>query len=173
MTTAAPPRGPRVLRRGCGIAGYFENTASYEDEQAKVHVSEDGRFSVFIGTQSNGQGHETSYAQIVARELDVPLEDIRLIQGDSDMNEHGHGTGGSRSLVMGGAAVKAASRKIADKTRQIAAHLLEAAEGDIDAVGRRVPDCRNRPRHFLFRSGVGGLQAVPPAARNGARALSK
>ncbi len=125
------------LRRGFGIAGYFENTASYQEEQAKIHVSMDGRFSVFIGTQSNGQGHETSFAQIIARELDVPLDHIRLIQGDTDMAEHGQGTGGSRSLVMGGAAVRAASRKIADKAKRIAAHLLEAAETDIDMTDGR------------------------------------
>ena len=87
--------------------------------------------------QSNGQGHETSFAQIVARELHVPMDHIRLIQGDTDMAEHGQGTGGSRSLVMGGAAVQAASRKIADKAKRIAAHLLEAAETDIDMTDGR------------------------------------
>ena len=121
----------RGKRRGLGISAYFENTAGYQDEQAKVHVSADGRFSVFIGTQSNGQGHETTYAQIVSRALKVPEDHVRLLQGDTDTVAHGNGTGGSRSLVQGGAAVKAASAKIAEKTKRIAAHLLEAAEGDI------------------------------------------
>ena len=97
-----------------------------------MHVSADGRFSVFIGTQSNGQGHETTFAQVLSRELQVPLDHIRLVQGDTDMAPHGNGTGGSRSLVMGGAAVKAAGTKIADKAKRIAAHLLEAAEADIE-----------------------------------------
>lgn len=120
------------LRRGLGISAYFENTAGYQDEQARIHVTSDGQFAVFIGTQSNGQGHETTFAQIIARELQVPVDHIRLVQGDTDMAAHGNGTGGSRSLVQGGAAVKAASGKIAAKAKRIAAHLLEAAEGDIE-----------------------------------------
>ena len=121
----------RGLRRGVGISAYFENTAGYEEEQARIHVDAEGGFTVFIGTQSNGQGHETVFTQVLVCALGISPEKIRLVQGDSDVVTHGHGTGGSRSLIMGGAALIAAGERIAAKAKRIAAHLLEAAEADL------------------------------------------
>ena len=119
------------LRRGVGVSAYFEDTAGYQEEQARVHVNSDGQFSVYIGTQSNGQGHETTFAQILASNLKLAPERIRVRQGDSSSVSHGHGTGGSRSLIMGGEAIVQAAQKIHDKARQVAAHMFETASEDV------------------------------------------
>ena len=84
-----------------------------------------------IGTQSNGQGHETAYIQLVSQELDLPPEKIRVLQGDTDQIEHGSGTGGSRSIPVGGSALAHASRKMADNLKKFAAEKLETASRHI------------------------------------------
>ena len=127
----------RGKRRGIGISAYFENAAGHQEEQARIHVSAEGRFSAFIGTQSNGQGHETTFAQVIASELGIGVSQVRLVQGDSDSVTHGRGTGGSRSLMMGGAALLSASEKVREKAKSIAAHLLEVAPADVDASDGR------------------------------------
>ena len=89
---------------------------------------------MLIGTQSSGQGHETAYAQIVAEELDLPLERIRVIQGDSDLIATGGGTGGSRSIPVGGASLSRASKGLAEKLKRLAADKLEAGTDDLEIV---------------------------------------
>src|SRR5437773_9634492 len=84
-----------------------------------------------MGTQSSGQGHQTAYAQLAAERLGLSFEKIRVLQGDTAMIGFGRGTGGSRSLPVGGAALMHAADKLIDKGKKIAAHLLEAAEADI------------------------------------------
>ena len=84
-----------------------------------------------MGTQSSGQGHQTAYAQLASEKLGLPLEKIRVLQGDTAAIGFGRGTGGSRSLPVGGAALVHAADKLIDKGRKIAAHKLEAAEADI------------------------------------------
>jgi aerobic carbon-monoxide dehydrogenase large subunit len=90
-----------------------------------------GTLTLLMGTQSSGQGHQTAYAQLAAEKLGLPLDKIRVLQGDTDAIGFGRGTGGSRSLPVGGAALAHAADKLIDKGRKIAAHMLEAAEADI------------------------------------------
>jgi carbon-monoxide dehydrogenase large subunit len=84
-----------------------------------------------MGSQSSGQGHQTAYSQLAAERLGLPLDKIRVLQGDTDAIGFGRGTGGSRSLPVGGAALAHAADKLVAKGKKIAAHMLEAAEADI------------------------------------------
>jgi carbon-monoxide dehydrogenase large subunit len=100
-------------------------------ESATVRVNPTGTIRVFSGSSSHGQGHETSFAQLVAGELGVPMENVEIVQGDTDQVQFGTGTFGSRSAAVGGGAINAAVTKIKDKAKKLAAHLLEAAPEDI------------------------------------------
>ena len=127
----------RGKRRGIGMATYVEGCGGGGEDMAEVRVDPAGNVTIFAGSQGGGQGHPTAYAQIVAERLGVPIERIRLHQGDTDQVPFGKGTGGSRSLPVGGNAVLAASDKVLAKAKRIAAHVLEAAEGDVEfAEGR-------------------------------------
>ena len=122
---------------GLGMAYYVEACGGGGPEWADVAVAGSGEVTVRIGTQSNGQGHETAYSQIVAEHLGVPLERVRIVQGDTDIVERGSGTGGSRSLPVGGVALDKASVGVVEKGRRIASFALEAAPDDIEyAEGR-------------------------------------
>ena len=103
--------------RSMGLATYIECTAWGEGEDAKVRLEEDGTFIVFSGTQSNGQGHATAYAQFVAEHLDVPVDRVLVVQGDTGRVATGHGTGGSRSIPIGGVSVAAASQELSRKLK--------------------------------------------------------
>jgi carbon-monoxide dehydrogenase large subunit len=110
---AAEARG---LRYGRGAAFYVEIAGGSDlDEFADVRFLEDGTIEAAVGTQSNGQGHETSYAQVLAEKLGVPMEQVRIVQGDTARLEVGHGTGGSRSMVWGGGALLEAATTIIEK----------------------------------------------------------
>jgi aerobic carbon-monoxide dehydrogenase large subunit len=123
----------RGLLRGVGVASYIECTAWYGEEQGSVELGPDGRFTVLIGTQSNGQGHETAYAQVVSQYLDVPLDRIAVVQGDTDRVVSGAGTGGSRSIPIGAVMVTRASEKLVASLKELAADRLEAAVVDLEA----------------------------------------
>ncbi len=97
-----------------------------------MRLEEDGTFVVFSGTQSNGQGHATAYAQFVAEHLDVPLERVLVVQGDTGRVATGHGTGGSRSIPIGGVSVAAASQELSRKLKELASDALEAAPADLE-----------------------------------------
>ena len=103
-------------------------------ESSLVRVAPTGKVEVFTGSHSHGQGHETAFSQIVADELGVPMEDIEIVHGDTGKMPFGWGTYGSRSAAVGGSAVVTAVRKVKNKARKIAAHLLEAREDDLEAV---------------------------------------
>jgi carbon-monoxide dehydrogenase large subunit len=118
--------------RGLGGASYIEICGGGCDEAAELRFDPSGTATLLIGTQTSGQGHQTAYAQIVADRLGLPFEKIRVVQGDTDVVGFGRGTGGSRSLPVGGVAVDKAAAKVIEKGRRIAAHKLEAAEGDIE-----------------------------------------
>ncbi len=118
--------------RGFGFATYIEQCGTGGDEMAELRFDPSGTATLLIGTQSSGQGHHTAYAQFVADGLGIPLEQIRFQQGDTDQVSFGRGTGGSRSLPVGGNAVRGAIDKVIAKTKKIAAHKLEAAEADIE-----------------------------------------
>jgi carbon-monoxide dehydrogenase large subunit len=131
--------------RGLGYAAYIEacglapsNIAGslgaraglFEAGQVRVHPT--GSVTVFTGSHSHGQGHETTFAQIVAGRLGVPIENVTIGHGDTGRIPFGMGTYGSRSLAVGGTAIVKALDKIVAKGRKIAAHLLEASESDIE-----------------------------------------
>jgi carbon-monoxide dehydrogenase large subunit len=131
--------------RGIGISTYVEacgiapsavagalgaRAGLYESAQIRVHPT--GSVTVYTGTHSHGQGHETAFAQIVSDYLGVPLEQIEVVHGDSAKSSFGMGTYGSRSLAVGGSAIVKALDKVAAKAKKIAAHLLEASPNDIE-----------------------------------------
>jgi carbon-monoxide dehydrogenase large subunit len=118
--------------RGLGIACYIEQCGGGADEMAELRFDPSGGVTLLIGSQSSGQGHQTAYAQIVADGLGIPFEQVRVVQGDTDQVSFGRGTGGSRSLPVGGAATSLAVGKVIERGRKIAAHQLEAAEADIE-----------------------------------------
>jgi carbon-monoxide dehydrogenase large subunit len=118
--------------RGLGFASYIEQCGGGGDEFAELRFDSAGAVTLLIGTQASGQGHETAYAQIIAEGLGLPFERIRVVQGDSDLVADGSGTGGSRSLPVGGMSTKLAIDKVIERGRKIAAHLMEAAEADIE-----------------------------------------
>ncbi|HEX2115471.1 MAG TPA: xanthine dehydrogenase family protein molybdopterin-binding subunit [Alphaproteobacteria bacterium] len=118
--------------RGLGMAYYIEICGGGSDETAQIRFETGGGVTVLIGSQTNGQGHETAYAQLVSHRLGVPIETIRVVQGDTDQMAYGTGTGGSRAVAVGGSAVMAASERIINKGKTLAAHFLEAAEADIE-----------------------------------------
>jgi len=101
-------------------------------ESAHVRVQPTGKVSVFTGSHSHGQGHETSYAQFVADTLGIPMDDVDIIHGDTNEVAFGMGTYGSRSLAVGGSAIMKSLDKIIEKGSKIAAHKLEAAEEDLE-----------------------------------------
>jgi carbon-monoxide dehydrogenase large subunit len=117
--------------RGIGYAVYIEQSGFPPDEFAELRFDPSGTLTMLMGTQSSGQGHQTAYAQLAAERLGLPLDKIRVLQGDTAAIGFGRGTGGSRSLPVGGASVAEAADKLVTKGKKIAAHLLEAAEADI------------------------------------------
>src|SRR6187455_1297052 len=131
--------------RGLGYASYIEacgiapsNVAGalgaraglFEAGEVRVHPT--GSVTVFTGSHSHGQGHETTFAQVVASRLGIPVENVDIVHGDTGRVVFGMGTYGSRSLAVGGTAIVKAVDKIVAKGKKIAAHLLEAAESDIE-----------------------------------------
>ena len=133
------------LRRGLGYAAYIEacgiapsNIAGalgaraglFEAGEVRVHPT--GKVTVFTGSHSHGQGHETTFAQVVADKLGIDIEDVDIQHGDTGKTLFGMGTYGSRSLSVGGTAIVKALDKVVAKGKKIAAHLLEAADADIE-----------------------------------------
>ncbi len=133
---AASKRAGRL--RGIGIATYVEACGNNGPETANVRLDRDGGVTVLIGSQSTGQGHATSYAQLVAERLDLPPERVRMVQGDTDQIATGAGTGGSSSIPVGGVAVDRAGKMLAEQLKQLAADALEAAATDMEIAGGTV-----------------------------------
>jgi carbon-monoxide dehydrogenase large subunit len=121
--------------RGIGVACFLETSRGAPNEGAEVRFESDGSVMVAVGTESNGQGHETAFAQIAADRLGVPMESIRYVQADTRAVKSGAGHGGARSMHMGGAAVVKAIDAALAKARQLAAPLLQAAEGELAFAG--------------------------------------
>lgn len=118
--------------RGLGVGSYLEVTAPPNKEMGGVRFEKNGDVTLITGTLDYGQGHAAPFAQVLASRLGVPFERIRLLQGDSDQLVFGAGTGGSRSMMMSGAAIVEASAKVIAQGRELAATELEAAPGDIE-----------------------------------------
>ncbi len=121
----------RGAYRGIGMCYYIESTMGDPTEHATIRFETNGDVSVLVGTQSNGQGHETAYAQVLTDRLGVPFERIRIIQGDTAQIKSGGGTGGSRSLTAQGMAIRDASDLVIEKGKAYAAQVFEAAVADI------------------------------------------
>jgi carbon-monoxide dehydrogenase large subunit len=137
--------GRRGKLRGLGYASYIEacgiapsNIAGALGARAglyevgQVRVNPTGGVTVFTGSHSHGQGHETTFSQVVASRLGIPIENVEVVHGDTGRIPFGMGTYGSRSLAVGGTAIVKALDKVVAKGKKIAAHLLEAAESDIE-----------------------------------------
>ncbi|MEO6157545.1 MAG: molybdopterin cofactor-binding domain-containing protein, partial [Ilumatobacteraceae bacterium] len=117
---------------GIGVAAYVEITAGGgSSEYGSVAIHDDGSATVMAGTSAHGQGHQTAFAMILSSKTGIPVERIRLVQSDTDLVRSGGGTGGSRSLQLGGSAVFKATEAMIDKARRLAAHMLEADVDDI------------------------------------------
>jgi carbon-monoxide dehydrogenase large subunit len=117
-------------RRGRGLTYYIEDCGVFNDRM-ELRFDPSGNVTIVAGTFSHGQGHATTYAQMVADWLGVPFENIRLVQGDTSQVAFGRGTYASRSSMIGGSALKAAADAIVDKARPLAAYLMEAAPADV------------------------------------------
>jgi len=131
--------------RGIGIACYVESSGVAPSrlagmmgaragfyESAQIRVAPDASVTAYLGTHNHGQGHATSFAQILSHRLGVPLEKIAIVEGDTAAVPVGTGTFGSRSIAVGGSALHAAAQKIILKGKRIAAHLLEASAEDME-----------------------------------------
>jgi carbon-monoxide dehydrogenase large subunit len=121
--------------RGIGVGCFLETSRGAPNEGAEVRFDSDGTVMVAVGTESNGQGHETAFAQIAAERLGVPMEAIRYVQADTRAVKSGAGHGGARSMHMGGAAVVKAIDAALAKARTLAAHLLQASEAELAFAG--------------------------------------
>jgi aerobic carbon-monoxide dehydrogenase large subunit len=122
----------RGLLRGLGFACHIKATGGNPSENVDIRFEEDGTVLLITGTQTIGQGHETTFPQILSHCLGVPNDLVRLVQGDTNVIRAGGGHGSSRSTYMGGTAIFRASEEIVEKGRPIAASMLEAAEPDIE-----------------------------------------
>ncbi len=134
----------RGMRRGIGFSAYIEACGIAPSaaigtlgagvglwESAEVRVNPTGSVEVMTGAHSHGQGHETTFAQLVSDRLGIPIENVEIVHGDTDKVQFGMGTYGSRSGAVGMSAIQVALDKVITKARKIAAHVLEAGEGDI------------------------------------------
>lgn len=131
--TEAASRG---ILRGIGVANAIEIAGgpfkSPNEEAADARFDANGDLTILVGTHNHGQGHETAFRQIAVSLLGVDPARVRIASGDTDMIAHGRGTFGSRSIMVGGAAIAGAAEKIVARARQIAAELLEASEADVE-----------------------------------------
>lgn len=130
--------------RGIGLAMYVETSGVAPSklagmmgakigffESAEIRIDVEGGVQVLAGTHNHGQGHDTTYAQIIAGRLGLPFDQVSVVEGDTGVVQMGTGTFGSRSIAVGGSAIAVAADKIVEKGRKIAAHMLEAAEEDV------------------------------------------
>ena len=127
----------RGLYRGIGVANYIELNTGFSRERAHITVRPEGRLDLVLGTLSSGQGHATSFAQLLVEWLGVELSQVQLITGDTDVTVVGGGAHSARALRLAAIVMAKASDQIVEKGRRIAARLLEAAEADIEFAGPR------------------------------------
>jgi carbon-monoxide dehydrogenase large subunit len=123
-----------TLQLGIGLASYVEITAADAagGETARVVVHDDGTATVYTGSSAHGQGHHTAWAMLLHHELGIPMDDIDVVHGDTDLIPFGTGTYASRSLQLGGTAVRNAAIDVKEQARGVAAAMLEAAEADLE-----------------------------------------
>ncbi|MEM9197688.1 MAG: molybdopterin cofactor-binding domain-containing protein, partial [Pseudomonadota bacterium] len=126
--TAAAAQGKAL---GLGLCYYIESILGDQNETTKIIFAEDGMVELYVGTQSNGQGHETVFAQFLHERAGIPFEKIRFVQGDSDLIPKGGGTGGSRSVTMQGSSINATADIVVEKFKPLAEEELEVSAADI------------------------------------------
>ena len=157
----------RGLLRGLGIGCYLEVTAAPGKELGAIHFESDGTVTIITGTLDFGMGHATTYAQILSDQLGIPFDCIRMVEGDSDRLNFGGGSGGSRSVMLVGAALSESSKIVIERGKQIASHVLEASASDIEyKAGRFVIAGTDRSIGLLelaarLRSGAKLPEGVP------------
>jgi len=122
---------------GAGPSKKYDIAGLKMFDSAELRVHPTGKAILKLGVRAQGQGHETTFAQIVAEELGIPVTDVKVVEGDTDNTPYGLGTYASRSTPVAGAATAMVSRKLADKAKKIAAHLLEASDTDIELENGR------------------------------------
>ncbi len=146
----AERRGSGAVKQlGVGVSTYVEITGFGGTELGSVVIEDDGSATLMSGTSAHGQGHATSFAMIAADRLGIAMDRIRYVQSDTAVVPTGGGTGGSRSLQLGGSAISAAARAVLDQAVHLAAELLEASPDDVEVV-----------------EGGLGVQGVPGATRS-------
>jgi len=160
--------------RGFGIACYVESSGVAPSrfatalgarigffEAATIRVQPDGSVQALVGTHNHGQGHATTFAQIISSRFGIPLSSIEIIEGDTDRVPFGSGTFGSRSIAVGGSAIDNAAAKIIEKGKRIAAHLLEASAADM-TFGNGVFSIAGTDRRVTLRE-VARVAYIPKA----------
>ncbi|MBL8673738.1 MAG: xanthine dehydrogenase family protein molybdopterin-binding subunit, partial [Rhodospirillales bacterium] len=154
--------------RGIGLATYVEKCSGGAPESAIAKFEGDDMVTVYVGVQTNGQGHETAFTQIMSARLGVDAERIRIVQGDSDVTPPGM-TGGSRSIPVAGAAVLGVSDKIIAKGKLVAASAMEAAAGDIEYADAtfRIVGTDRRMSLFEVARAARDPKHVPPGETPG------
>ena len=173
--------------RGRSLIYYLEDSGVF-NERMELRFDPSGMVTIVAGTHSHGQGHATTYAQLVSDWLGVPFENVRLVQGDTDAVPFGRGTYASRSAMLGGSALKGAADAIVEKAKPMAAFLLEAAAADLEFVEGKfkvvgtdkgipltdVAKAFYRPVGPTTKFGAGldasGASAAPPTFPNGCHA---
>jgi carbon-monoxide dehydrogenase large subunit len=120
-----------VKQLGVGVCLYVEVTGGAGGEFSEIEVHDDGTATLKAGTSAHGQGHATAYSAIVSDQLGIPMENIRFVQSDTALVARGGGTGGSRSLQLGGSSVLETAQLVAERARELAAEMLEASPDDI------------------------------------------
>ncbi len=150
--------------RGIGIANYVEACGNNGPETATLQLDRDGGVTLLIGSQASGQGHATSYAQLIADRLDLPPDMVRVVQGDTDRIATGAGTGGSSSIPVGGVAVDRAGKTLGEQLKALAADALEASAGDMEIVDGRVR-VAGTDRAISFADLAGHPAATPEKLR--------
>jgi carbon-monoxide dehydrogenase large subunit len=150
------------LKRGIGLAYYLEATGGSPTERAEIRFADDGFVDVFVGTQSTGQGHETAYVMLIADQLGIDGDKVRIRQGDTDTIPTGGGTGGARSLYSEGQAILVTAASVIEKGKQAASEALEAAVADIEFSAGR----------FSIVGTDRGMDIISLAASQRARAAS-
>ncbi len=126
--------------RGRGLGYYIESSGGGPEEEASIRFRPDGQVDVVVGTFSHGQGHRTTYSQILSETLGVDFDVINIIQGDTDQVKFGGGTGGSRSSQMGGIAVKQAAVALVEEAKDVAADLLQVAKETVTYADGKFSD---------------------------------
>jgi aerobic carbon-monoxide dehydrogenase large subunit len=160
---------------GIGVSTFVEPAGSPGFESGLVRIERSGRVTVATGAHSHGQGHETSFAQVAADTLRVPLDHVRVVHGDTSATPQGVGTFASRSMVFGGSAVFQSSQRVVDKARRIAAHLLEATPDDVQLSdgGFEVAGAPGKKVNWQqIAIAVYGMGNIPPGEEDGLEATT-